>query len=75
MNSAAINQFWSSFNTQSVEVNQIYSQIVSKQNFNQLNELKQKIGELQLLTNISAASLPMYDVKRCQQVSLYYLYM
>ena len=71
MNAAIINQFWSSFNALSVEISQIHTQIATKQNYGQLNELKQKISELQSLTNVSAGSLPMYDVKRCQQVKDY----
>jgi hypothetical protein len=68
MNAANINHYWTSFTELSDEIRKLYALVSSSQNYDEVAPLKHKIRELQELSNISAAILPVYDVKRSQHV-------
>ena len=69
MNSANINQYWTTFNESTAEIRQLYARTVSNQCYDDIAELKLKINQLQEFASISTSMLPVYDIKRSQHVS------
>ena len=68
MNAENINGFWNNFNELCISIKECYIKVSKSENYQEISLLKEIISNGQELISISAPILPMYDIKRSQQV-------